>query len=123
MKKLKILLIEDDAIVAYSTMMVIKEIGHEVTYIAHSGEEAIELLKDELPDLTLIDMSLAGRMDGIELAGRIKADYDIPLIVLTAYSDNELEEKAKKAGCRGYLIKPVDPEELRNTFEQCIEKE
>jgi CheY-like chemotaxis protein len=122
MKKFKIMLVEDDAIVAHSAKMIIEEIGHEVTYIAYSGEEAISQLVMKKPDLAIIDMKLAGGMSGLRVAEDIKSRYGIPVIFLTAYSDKGLQEKAEEAGCIGYLVKPLEPEELQSVLDKCIER-
>ncbi len=112
-----ILVAEDELIVAHSIRMRLEHHGYVVDGIAKSGEEAISILGSTRPDLILMDIRLAGEIDGIELAERIRHEYQIPVIFLTAYSDDATLERAKITEPFGYIIKPFETRELINSIE------
>lgn len=121
MAKGKILLVEDDAIESMDIKRTLKSFGYEVPYTASRGEEAVETAKKEIPDLILMDIVLKGPIDGIEAAAQIKK-LDIPLIFLTAHSEDATVQKAKRITPYGYLIKPYDPFELKHAIELALYK-
>jgi len=112
-----IFIVEDEAIVANDIKETLKSKGYNVVGIAKSGELAIEKVKEMKPDLVLMDIHLAGQMDGIEAAGQIHAVSDIPVIYLTAYADMNLLERAKVTEPYGYILKPYDERELHSVIE------
>ena len=103
----KILLVEDDSIEALDIKHNLKSLGYEVSYTASSGDEAIEEAMSNSPDFILMDMILSGDVDGIEVASKIK-NLNIPVIYLTAHSEESIIERAKVTEPYGYLIKPYD---------------
>ncbi|MHB8164179.1 MAG: response regulator [Methanoregula sp.] len=117
MEKLAIFIVEDEAIVANDIKETLKSLGYNVAGIAKSGEIAMDKVKELHPDLVLMDIHLATKMDGVETAGKIHVLYDIPVIYLTAYSDKSLLERAKVTEPYGYVIKPFDERELHSVIE------
>jgi len=97
-------------------------LNYEVPNLVTNGETAVTLAGKEDPDLVLMDIVLRGQMDGIEAARQIRSRYDIPVIYLTAYSDEKTLERAKATEPYGYLLKPVDHRELRSTIEMALYK-
>ena len=118
----KIFIVEDEAIVAESLNDQLEALGYIVTGYAPSGEEALRNIKNNLPDLVLMDIMLEGEMDGVETAQQIKELYGIPVIFLSAYSDSETLGRAKLTEPFGYLIKPYKERELHTTLEITLYK-
>lgn len=119
---LSIFIVEDEAIVASDIRETLTGLGYAVTGIANSGETALEKIAVLCPGLVFMDIHLAGKMDGIEAAGRIRKDYGIPVIFLTAYADKELLNRAKLAEPYGYIIKPFDERTLQSAVEMATYK-
>jgi len=113
----KILVVEDDAIARLDIQSALERAGYVVAGMAASGEEAIHQANSLEPDLVLMDIRLEGPMDGIEAAGEIGRRYDIPIIFLTVYADDDTLNWAKTSGPYGYLLKPVDHVELKSAIE------
>jgi CheY-like chemotaxis protein len=122
MGKPAIFIVEDEAIVANDLKETLKSLGYDVAGIAKSGELALEKVKELHPDLVLMDIHLAGKMDGVETAGTIHTLYDTPVIYLTAYADKALLERAKITEPYGYVIKPYDERELHSIIEMALYK-
>jgi PAS domain S-box-containing protein len=122
MSKIKLLVVEDESIVAMDIKHRAESLGYEVTAITPSGEEAIELVKKNQVDLVLMDIVLKGEMDGIEAAQKIHDRFDIPVLYLTAYSDEETLIRAKITEPFGYIIKPFEDRELHSAVEIAIYK-
>ena len=117
-----ILLVEDDGILAAHLEDVLTEFGYRVLTPVATGEEAIFTLQYHQADLVLMDIELAGEMNGIETALIIKHSSDIPIIFLTSYSQDPLLEQAKAVSPYGYLIKPVPERELAATIKMCLHR-
>ncbi len=122
MESPRILVVEDEWIVAEDIRTSLNNLGYDVTSVAASGEEAIQKAEEEAPDLVLMDIVLQGEMDGIEAAGRISSSFDIPVIYLTAYSNPQLLEQAKQTGPFGYMIKPFREKGLHTAIEMALFK-
>ena len=122
MKKVKALIVEDEIFVARDLQMHLEQMGYSTTSIATSGEQAIQEIENEVPDLVLMDIVLQEGMDGIETAEIIRSRFDIPVIFLTAHGDNTIFERAKKTVPLGYIVKPFDGEGLRKTIEVVLFK-
>ncbi len=122
MSKIKLLVVEDESIVAMDIKHRAESLGYAVTAITPSGEEAIELVKKNQVDLVLMDIVLKGEMDGIEAAQKIHDAFDIPVLYLTAYSDEETLKRAKITEPFGYIIKPFEDRELHSAVEIAIYK-
>jgi PAS domain S-box-containing protein len=112
MGKLRILVVEDDAIIAMEIAERLKRMGYDVTDIVATGEEAIHRAFEKTPDLILMDIRLQGEIDGTEAARRITSQMDIPVIYLTAYSDRDTRESAHQIFSYGYIIKPFNDQQL-----------
>ncbi|WP_052594485.1 response regulator [Aureispira sp. CCB-QB1] len=117
MGKIKILVVEDEMIIADNICSILEELGYDVLEPAISYTEALEILEAEKPDLALLDIQLAGRRDGIDLAWKIKDEYEIPFIFLTSNADPATVERAKKVSPPAYLLKPFDKNDLYTSIE------
>jgi CheY-like chemotaxis protein len=122
MKGNKIMVVEDESIIAEDIRMSLINNGYVVPSVVSMGETAIEKVKEDKPDLILMDIMLAGKMDGIETATMIHSKFNIPVIYLTAYSDDKILERAKITGPFGYLIKPFKDRELYVAVEMSLYK-
>ena len=118
----KILIVEDEAISANDIKETLISLGYGVAGMARSGEEALEKVSETSPDLVLMDIHLAGTLDGIETAGLVHAKYGIPVIFLTAYMDSALLERAKVTEPYGYIIKPYDERGLHSAIRMALYK-
>jgi PAS domain S-box-containing protein len=110
MQNARILIVEDEVIIAYDLQHKLQLLGYQVLEICSSGEEAIEYVKTAAPDLILMDIRLHGTMSGIDAAEHILNHHDIPIIYLTAHADQNTLQKAKMTHPFGYLVKPIDDE-------------
>ncbi len=122
MTKKQILVVEDESIVAEHIRRSLKNMGYSVSSVASSGENAIKEVEINCPDLVLMDIVLLGEMDGIETARQIRSRFNIPVVYLTAYSDEEILERAKITEPFGYVIKPFNERELRINIEIALYK-
>jgi CheY-like chemotaxis protein len=122
MEKPAIFIVEDESIVANDIRETLLSLGYDVKGIAKSGETAVEMVQKIRPDLVLMDIHLAGKMDGVEAAGNIHALCNIPVIYLTAYADKPLLERAKVTEPYGYVLKPYDERELHSVIEMALYK-
>ncbi len=112
-----ILVAEDEKIIAKDIANVLKKFGYSVPAIASSGEEVIRRLEEERVDLVLMDIVLKGDIDGIEAAKRITERFNIPVVHLTAYADDDTLSRVKETQPFGYIIKPFKERELYTTIE------
>lgn len=117
MKTLKILIVEDEKLIAESLQEILESLEYKVTGIASSASQALELLQEEQPDLVTLDIQIKGDKDGIELAGMIQEKYDIPYIFTTAFADNQTIERAKNTSPYGYLVKPYGIKDIHAAVE------
>jgi len=117
MGKVKILVVEDELIIADNICDILEELGYEVLEPVVSYTEALEILETEQPDLALLDIQLAGRRDGIDLAWKIRDNYNIPFIFLTSNADSRTIERAKKVSPPAYLLKPFNKNDLYTSIE------
>lgn len=122
MTKSYILVVEDEAIVAMGIKQKLEDLGHQVADIVYTGEDAVKTALEKEPDLILMDIVLKGHMDGIEAAAKIRKQLDIPVIYLTAYSDEEVLERARMTEPYGYIIKPFKKSELNANIEMALYK-
>ncbi|MGZ2368463.1 response regulator [Ancylomarina sp. YFZ004] len=117
MNKVKILVVEDEIIIADNICDILENLGYEALEPAINYTEAIETIENEKPDLAILDIQLAGKKDGVDLAWTIKKQYDIPFIFLTSNADPATIEKAKKAEPPAYLVKPFNKDDLYTSIE------
>ncbi len=120
--KARILLVEDEAIIALNIADILASKGYAVVGTFMSGEEALDFVKNERPDCILMDIMLRGIMDGIQTAEALRAIADVPVIYLTAHTDDSTIERAKATGPFGYVVKPVNPYDLVTAIEIAIYK-
>ncbi|SNQ59916.1 response regulator [Candidatus Methanoperedens nitratireducens] len=122
MTEKQILIVEDEIIVAEDIRRSAQHMGYAVLSMASSGDEAIKKAQELNPDLVLMDIMLNGKMDGIRAAEQIRSRFNIPVIYLTAYSDEETLERAKITEPFGYVIKPFKERELHINIEIALYK-
>ena len=108
---MRILIAEDETIIRLDLRSTLEEAGFEVCAEARNGEEAVELARAEGPDLAILDVKMP-KLDGIEAARRILAERPIPVVMLTAFDQQELVSRAVEAGVFGYLVKPFRESDL-----------
>jgi CheY-like chemotaxis protein len=118
----RILVVEDEHIVAMGIKKMLKNLGYTVTGVASSGKDAISKAESTFPDVVLMDIMLKGDMDGVEAAKEIRERFDVPVVYLTAYSDNKILERAKKTEPFGYIVKPFDEKDLHSSIEVALHK-
>src|SRR5215471_19155846 len=117
MAKARVLVVEDEAIVAMDVATQLEDLGYEVAGVAATGDEAIKKVASAHPDLVLMDIVLLGAIDGVEAAETIRRVFDIPVVYLTAYDDDTILERAKITQPFGYIVKPLQERELHKTIE------
>ena len=122
MSKTKILIVEDDEVTAMNLKLSLEKHGYEIVSIADSLIQARNKIKIYAPNIILIDISLQESDDGIELASYIRKKHRLPFIFLTAYTDNEIIQKAKITQPYGYIVKPFDPDGLNATIQMALYK-
>ncbi|MDB5331637.1 MAG: response regulator [Phycisphaerales bacterium] len=119
--KRRVLIVEDDTLVGMGLRAHLEKLGHEVIAQASTAAEAQAFYRDKHPDIVLMDIRLNG-VDGIDLAGVLLKERRAPMIVISAFSDKELIERASLAGVFGYLIKPVSAESLQAQIEVAVRR-
>jgi PAS domain S-box-containing protein len=118
----RLLVVEDESIIAQDMRHTLERLGYAVTAVASTGEQAIEKTGRLQPDLVLMDIQLKGEMDGIEAAEQIRTCFDVPVVYLTAYADEKTMRRAKITEPFGYVLKPFDERELHSTVEIALYK-
>jgi len=118
----KILIVEDDRVVARDISQQLQRIGHIVVGVTASGEQALRLTLETAPDLVLMDIRLEGAIDGIDAAEQIRQQFHLPIVFLTAYSDEETVKRATRTEPFGYLLKPFEDAQLRTVIEMALYK-
>ena len=122
MANAQILVVEDEKIVAKDIQNTLEGLGYAVPAVASYGEEAIEVTAETQPDLVLMDIVLKGELDGVEAAEQIRTRFDIPVVYLTAFSDEETLQRAKITEPYGYIVKPFSDRELHINIEIALYK-
>lgn len=110
-EKYKIVIADDEALICMDLREMLEEAGHEVVGIGSDGVEALNLVKEKKPDLAILDVKMP-RLDGIQAARMIAHDNLAPVVLLTAFGDEDMIEKAKKSMVFGYVMKPVEEKTL-----------
>ncbi len=118
----RILIVEDECLVAGDLQETLELMGYIVIGIATSGEQAVFMAGETRPDLILMDIKLEGEMDGTQAAELIYDLYKIPIIFLTAYSNSFILDQAKKSSPFGYIVKPFEEKELHPTITMALHK-
>lgn len=117
MNQSKILIVEDELIIAEDLREILLELGYKVTGIAKDIKEAKEILKREVPDIALLDIRLRAGDNGVDLARFIRNNYILPIIFITSYSDKDTLDQAKEVKPDGYLVKPFEKGDLFSSIE------
>jgi CheY-like chemotaxis protein len=120
MEKIKILIVEDESILALGLKKKLENLGYSVTDIAASGPETIKKVSENQPDIIMMDIVIKGDMDGIETAAKLNETLSIPVIYLTAYADDEILKRAATTEPYGYILKPYKEKELKANIEMAI---
>lgn len=120
-KSLRVLVAEDEYLCLMGIKSNLKRLGHKLVGEADNGRDAINIALEKRPDLIIMDINM-DTMDGIEAIKKINENLFIPCIILTGYTDDDLIERAKSAGVFGYLVKPVDANDLKGAIEIAISK-
>lgn len=120
MSQLQILIVEDEMIVADHLMIVLEKLGYDPLRPAINYTEALETLKNNQVDLAFLDIHLAGSRDGIDLAWKIREDFDIPFIFLTSNTDSATVERAKLVNPAAFLVKPFGKADIYTSIEMAI---
>lgn len=117
MSDIKVLIVEDEPLIAEDIAAILERNEFRVSAIAYNSIDALSELQTNLPDMALLDINLNGGMEGITIAEAIKNSYDIPFIFITSYSDKTTLEKAKHTEPSGYIVKPFNEANLYTTLE------
>jgi two-component system cell cycle sensor histidine kinase/response regulator CckA len=117
-----IIIIEDENIVAMDLAATLRRLGYEVLGTASRGEDAVDLAARTSPDLILMDIMLSGAMDGVQAAERIRAAHDIPIVFLTAYTDDQTIERASRSEPYGFIVKPFHDRDIKSAVEVALHK-
>lgn len=118
----RIYIVEDEALIAMDLSDRLRSLGYEVCGKAARGDRAIEEVPKLVPDLVLMDIQLGESMSGIETAAQIRGKVDVPVVFLSAFSDDALVQDAISAGAFGYLVKPFEERELHATLQAALAK-
>ncbi|MFX1253616.1 MAG: response regulator [Promethearchaeota archaeon] len=122
MSNVEILVVEDERIVAKDLQTRLEDLGYNVPAVVYSGEQALKKIAEIQIDLILMDIQLEGEMDGIEATDRIRSTFDIPVVYLTAFADNQTLQRAKITEPYGYIVKPFEEKDLVSTIEMTLYK-
>ena len=122
MAKARIMVVEDEGVVALQIADTLKGLGYEVPVMVMTGEEAVARLLETEPDLVLMDIHLKGALNGIEAARRIRQRLDVPIVYLTAFSDEETLEQALLGEPYGYVLKPFEEKGLHAIIQMSLLK-
>lgn len=119
----RILIVEDQIVTAKAIEEILTNSGYQVVGNAVEGQEAIQMAADTNPDLILMDIKIRGPLDGITITQQIRAKADIPIIYLTAYSDDETLKRAMHSSPHGYLLKPFNEKQLLSVIEIALQRQ
>lgn len=117
MSEIRVLIVEDEVLIAEDIADSLSAIDYKVAGIAYSGAKALELLEKQHPDIVLLDIQIQGEQTGIDLAHIISRDYRIPFVFLTSFADRQTVDQAKKTMPYGYVVKPFSEKELFSSLE------
>jgi len=121
MEKFRILVVEDEAIIAHDLTLRLRRLGYDVCCSVPSGLEAIDKAGVEEPDVVLMDIMLKGEMDGIEAARVIRKKYRLPVIFVTAFTNTRAFRLIKRLYPYNYLTKPFEDDELKGVIDKALE--
>ncbi|MDO9110363.1 MAG: response regulator, partial [Desulfatirhabdiaceae bacterium] len=114
----RLMIVDDDAILATHLEELLAVMGYDVVAVSSYGKEAIDIARQVMPDLILMDICFPGQdMDGIEAAEIINQDLDIPVVFISGHSQEEIVQRSQTSGAYGYLYKPISKEQIKPTVE------
>ncbi len=122
MSKKQIMIVEDEGLVALEIKEALERMGYDVSHVVASGDDAINKVVTDRPDLILMDIRIQGKKDGIDTAKEIHDNYNVPVVYLTAHSDEKTLERAKLTESFGYILKPFKDQDLKVTIEIALSK-
>ena len=122
MKKTSVLIVEDEVIIAKDLSLTLNKLGYDVAGHCISGEDALMLVEAKNPDIILMDIMLKGAMTGIDTAKEIRSKYNVPVVFITAYSDEDTISRANSSAPFGYIVKPFKANDLRATIETALNR-
>ncbi len=125
MNQVRVFIVEDNTLNATTLEAHLEDLGYELAGKARSGEQALEMIAEQPPDLALLDINLEhgrGQMDGIELGTRLRQQYRFPLIFITSYQDRKTQQRTDRIRPDGYLTKPISEAGLAFAIESALEK-
>jgi len=122
MTQLRVLVAEDDVLVAEDLREALEEMGHHVAVVLHRSDDVVRTAREEEVDLALLDIRMPGKMDGVDVGRRLRDKLEIPVIFVSAYADDDTLRRAGASDPFGYLVKPVDFQELRSAIEVGLER-
>jgi len=118
----KILVVEDEAIIAMDIQGLLKKMGYADSEVVFSGEESIEKVAARRPHLVLMDIKLKGSLDGIQAAKHIFYEYQIPVVYITAFGDENTIKRANGTARFGYITKPFEEADLKSAIQKALYK-
>lgn len=116
------MVVEDEGVVSIDIRDMLKKAGYNIAAVAFQGEEAVLKAEQSNPDIVLMDIGLKGEIDGIEAAKRIRNRFQIPVVFLTGFADDVTVAKAQEVNPSGFIIKPINEEELNQTLQGILNK-
>lgn len=122
MHKANILIVEDEKIIGLDIQHRLRSLNYNVIGLVRSGEEAIVFIRKNRPEIVLMDIMLAGKLDGIETSVIVKKEFQLPVIFTTSLSDEETVDRAKITEPFGYIVKPVNDRDLQIAIEMALYK-
>lgn len=118
----KILVVEDEAIIAMDIQSILIKIGFNQPEVVHSGEESIQKVASGRPHLVLMDIKLKGKLDGIEAGHEIFYQYKVPVVYITAFGDEGTLKRADGTARYGFITKPFEEKDLQSTIQNALHK-
>ncbi|OLP17955.1 hypothetical protein BST81_12950 [Leptolyngbya sp. 'hensonii'] len=115
-----ILIVEDELLIAHNLARSLKKLGYQIVDVVSSGDAAIQSAAIKKPDLVLMDIVIKGELDGIETAAKIRQSYDIPIVFITAYADDETLGRAAEVSAYGYILKPFKEKEVHIVIKMAL---
>jgi CheY-like chemotaxis protein len=120
MNKKRIIVVEDEGIVAMDISKCLTALGYDVVFVSDSGEKTLKELENLQADLILMDVELKGNLNGLETTKIIKEKFSIPVVFLTAFEDDATLQRISSLSSDGFLVKPFEDEQLRRTVESVL---
>ena len=119
-KNIKVVIVEDEPLIAEDLRFLLNSINYTVIGVAQSSLKAMDIIRTRKPDIVLLDISIKGDKDGVDIAHMLNEQYKIPFIYLTSYADQETIDRAKLTMPYGYIIKPFDERDLLSSIEMAL---